>query len=311
MKALVFTAPGAVEMRDVPEPEIAESDVLVHVRSAGICGSELHGVRHPGFRVPPLIMGHEFAGVSDDGDRLVVNPILSCGRCDLCQRGLRHVCRERRLVGVHRSGGFAERVAVPAAALRPLPDRLTFDAAAMVEPAANAVHAWNLAGRPAGARVAVLGCGAIGLLCLLTALAGGAERTDVTDLSPERLAVASGLGAASAGRGLEGEYDVVIDAVGTPATRAQSVQHQRPGGVAVWLGLAEQEAGFDARDLTRGEKRVLGSFGYSDAEFSDAVSLVADCDLSWTSNYPLACAADVFTDLMNGGLHPVKALLQP
>jgi threonine dehydrogenase-like Zn-dependent dehydrogenase len=311
MKALVFTGPGAVEMREVPEPEMAEGDVLVHVRSAGICGSELHGVRHPGFRVPPLIMGHEFAGVSEDGARLVVNPILSCGRCDLCQRGLRHVCRERRLVGVHRSGGFAERVAVPASALRPLPDRLTFDAAAMVEPAANAVHAWNLAGRPAGARVAVLGCGAIGLLCLLTALAGGADQADVTDLSPERLAVASRLGAASAGAGLEGEYDVVIDAVGTPATRAQSVEHQRPGGVAVWLGLAEQEAGFDARDLTRGEKRVLGSFGYSDAEFSDAVSLVADYDLSWTSNYPLASAADVFTGLMNGGVHPVKALLQP
>ncbi len=295
----------------MPEPEIADGDVLVHVRSAGICGSELHGVRHPGFRVPPLIMGHEFAGVSDDGRRLVVNPLLSCGRCDLCQRGLRQVCRERRLVGVHRSGGFAERVAVPASALRPLPDRLTFDAAAMVEPAANAVHAWNLAGRPAGARVAVLGCGAIGLLCLLTALAGGAERTDVTDLSPQRLAVASRLGAVSAGRGLEAEYDVVIDAVGTPATRAQSVQHQRPGGVAVWLGLAEQAAGFDARDLTRGEKRVLGSFGYSDAEFSDAASLVADCDLSWTSSYPLARAADIFTDLMNGGLHPVKALLRP
>jgi threonine dehydrogenase-like Zn-dependent dehydrogenase len=200
---------------------------------------------------------------------------------------------------------------VPASALRPLPDWLAFDSAAMAEPAANAVHAWNLAGRPAGARVAVLGCGAIGLFCLLTALAGGAERVDVTDLSPERLAVASRLGAATAGLALEGEYDVVMDAVGMPATRAQSVRHQRPGGVAVWLGLVEQAAGFDALALIRDEKRILGSFAYSDEEFSDATSLVRGCDLSWTSSYPLAAAADIFTELMNGGLQPVKALLQP
>jgi len=311
MKALVFTGPGTVQMQDVPEPEVAPGDVLIHVRSAGICGSELHGVRHPGFRVPPLIMGHEFAGVSDDGDPVVVNPILSCGHCDLCQRGLRHVCRERRLIGVHRPGGFAERVAVPASVLRPVPDWLGFDAAAMVEPAANAVHAWNLAGRPAGGRVAVLGCGAIGLVCVLTALAGGAERVEVTDLSPERLAVASRLGAAAAGPALDGEYDLVIDAVGTAATRAQSVDHQRPGGVAIWLGLAEPAPGFDAQALIRGEKRILGSFAYSDEEFGDAVSLLAGSDLSWTSSYPLTAGAEVFTELMNGGLHPVKALLQP
>jgi threonine dehydrogenase-like Zn-dependent dehydrogenase len=311
MRAMVFTGPGIVEMRDVPEPQMADGDVLIHVRSAGICGSELHGVRHPGFRVPPLIMGHEFSGVSDDGDPVVVNPVLSCGRCDLCHRGLRHVCRERRLIGVHRPGGFAERVAVPALALRPLPARLGFDAAAMVEPAANAVHAWNIAGRPAGARVAVLGCGAIGLVCLLAAVAGGAGRVDVTDLSPERLAVAGRLGAAAAGPVLEGEYDLVIDAVGTAATRAQSVDQQRPGGVAVWLGLAEPAAGFDAQALVRGEKRVLGSFAYSDDEFGEAMSLLAGSDLSWTSGYPLTAGADIFTELMNGALHPVKALLQP
>lgn len=311
MKALVFTGPGTVEMQDVPEPVVADGDVLIHVRSAGICGSELHGVRHPGFRVPPLIMGHEFAGVSDDGQPVVINPILSCGECDLCQRGLRHVCRQRQLIGVHRPGGFAERVAVPVSALRPVPGGLSFDAAAIVEPAANAVHAWSIAGRPAGARVAVLGCGAIGLVCLLTALAGGAERVDVTDLSAERLAAASRLGATTTGPALEGEYDVVIDAVGTAATRAQSVDHQRPGGVAVWLGLAEPAAGFDAQALIRGEKRILGSFAYSDEEFGEAVDLLAGRDLSWTSGYPLAAGAEIFTRLMNGGLHPVKALLQP
>src|SRR5215467_4825095 len=141
VKALVFTAPGTVELLDVPEPEPAPGEVVVEVRAAGICGSELHGARRPGFRQPPLIMGHEFAGIGAGGEAVVVNPILSCGRCPECRRGLRHVCR---------AGGFAERVAVPASALRPLPPGMPWEAAALIEPAANAVHAWNQAGAALG-----------------------------------------------------------------------------------------------------------------------------------------------------------------
>jgi len=311
VKALVFTGPGALEMHDVPEPELADGDVLVHVRAVGICGSELHGARHPGFRKPPLIMGHEFAGTNDNGDRVVINPMLSCGHCELCLGGLRQVCRERQIIGVHRAGGFAERVAVPGSTLRPVPDWLSWEAAAMVEPAANAVHAWNIARAGAGARTAVLGCGAIGLLCLLTALAGGAGRVDVTDLDPGRLAQAGRLGAAAAGPELDGEYDVIFDAVGSPVTRAISVRHLRPGGTAVWLGLADETAGFDANVLIRAEKRVQGSFAYSDEEFARAAELLRDWDLSWTSQYPLTEGAEIFTGLMNGGLQPVKALLVP
>src|SRR6266566_104243 len=323
VKALVFTAPGQVELLDVPEPDPAPGEALVEVRAAGICGSELHGARRPGFRQPPLIMGHEFAGIGAGGEAVVVNPILSCGRCAECRRGLRHVCREREIIGVHRAGGFAERVAVPASALRPLPPGLPWEAAALIEPAANAVHAWNQAGRALGtsgalgadgargARVAVIGCGAIGLLCAATALSGGAGRVEVTDLSPARLAAAQRLGAEVAGAGLSGEYDVVMDAVGSAATRAASVAHQRPGGVAVWLGLAEEEAGFDANALIRSEKRVLGSFAYRDEEFAQAMARIGDWDLTWAAGYPLAAAAEIFTDLMNGGLHPLKALLRP
>ena len=152
----MFTGPGAMELLDMPEPDVADGDVLVHVRAAGICGSELHGARHPGFRVPPLIMGHEFAGISDDGNPVIINPILSCGQCDLCARGLRQVCRYRAIIGVHRAGGFAERVAVPRSALVPLPDGLAWDAATAVEPAANAVHAWGIAGGARDKRVAVV-----------------------------------------------------------------------------------------------------------------------------------------------------------
>jgi len=305
-----------VEMLDVPEPDPGPGEVLVQVRAAGICGSELHGARHPGFRQPPLIMGHEFAGTTAGGEAVVVNPILSCGHCDLCQRGLRNLCRERQIIGVHRAGGFAERVAVPASALRPVPPGLGWEAAALIEPAANAVHAWNQAsgalGTDAkGARVGVIGCGAIGLLCVAVALSSGAARVEVSDLAPARLAAALRLRAAVGGPGLEGEYDVVIDAVGSAATRAASVEHQRPGGMAIWLGLADSEPGFDASALVRSEKRVLGSFAYSDEEFAQATAMIREWDLAWAAGYPLAEGADVFTELMNGSLQPVKALLRP
>jgi threonine dehydrogenase-like Zn-dependent dehydrogenase len=313
VKALVFTAPGTVELLDVPEPDPAPGEVVVEVRAAGICGSELHGARRPGFRQPPLIMGHEFAGIAG-GEAVVVNPILSCGRCPECRRGLRHVCREREIIGVHRAGGFAERVAVPASALRPLPPGLPWEAAALIEPAANAVHAWNLALGAVGVecrRVAVIGCGAIGLLCAATALSSGAGQVEVTDLSPARLAAAQRLGAEVADPGLSGQYDVVIDAVGSAATRAASVTHQRPGGVAVWLGLAGEETGFDGNALIRSEKRVVGSFAYRDEEFAQAMARIRYWDLTWAAGYPLAAAAEVFTGLMNGGLDPLKALLRP
>src|SRR5215467_1633223 len=317
VKALVFTAPGRVELLDVPEPDPAPGEAVVQVRAAGICGSELHGARRPGFRTPPLIMGHEFAGTGAGGEPVVVNPILSCGRCAECRGGLRHVCRQREIIGVHRAGGFAERVAVPASALRPVPPGLPWEAAALIEPAANAVHAWNRAGgalgagRAQGTRVAVIGCGAIGLLCAATALSGGAGRVEATDLSPARLAAAQRLGAEVADPGLEGEYDVVIDAVGSAATRAASVQHQRPGGTAIWLGLADSEPGFDASALVRSEKRVLGSFAYDDEEFAQATAMIREWDLAWAAGRPLAEGAKVFTELMNGGLDPVKALLRP
>jgi threonine dehydrogenase-like Zn-dependent dehydrogenase len=315
VKALVLVAPGAVELRDEPEPLVSADERLIHVRSAGICGSELHGARTPGFRQPPLIMGHEFAGLTEQGDRVVVNPILSCGRCRLCRSGQRQICGHRQIIGVHRPGGFADRVAVPRSAVRPVPPGLPLDIAALIEPAANAVHAWNRAVTASppteNSRIGVIGCGGIGLFCLLAALSKGARRVHVTDLSPARLAIARRLGASSAQTRLEGEFDIIVDAVGLAATRAQSVDRQRPGGLAVWLGLADAEPGYDAAALVRSEKRVIGSFAYSDEEFAEAAGLLGGWDLAWASRYPLSVGAQIFTELMDGASHPVKAVLQP
>ncbi|WP_067474674.1 zinc-binding dehydrogenase [Actinomadura hibisca] len=311
MRALVFTAPSVVELHEVDEPTARPDEVIVQVAAAGICGSELHGVRTPGFRTPPLVMGHEFAGTTPDGRRVAVNPILSCDCCDLCARGQRQLCRERAIVGVHRPGAFAERVAVPRSSIHELPDGLSWTAAGVIEPIANAVHAWNLAGAPAGVRVGVIGCGAIGLVCLQLAKLRGAATVVAADPSPSRRAQAEALGADAVAERLTGEFDLIFDAVGVPVTHHDSVALLRPGGTALWLGLGSAEAGIDSTELVRAEKRVLGSFAYSDAEFAEAVTLAEGWDTGWVGSFPLDDGARVFTGLMNGGSEPVKALLTP
>ncbi len=299
-----------VEILDVGEPSVGPDEVIVDVVAAGICGSELHGIDRPGFRVPPLVMGHEFTGTAD-GRRVVVNPLLTCGACDRCDAGRTQLCRHRKLLGVHRPGGFAERVAVPRSALHAIPSSMSWDAAAMVEPMANAIHAWKLvAGLPRG-RVGVIGAGTIGLVCLLGAKEGGALHVSVGDLAEERLGIARRLGADRTSRALEGEFDVIFDAVGLPATRRESVARLVPGGTAVWLGLMSPEPGFDAMALVRDEHRVFGSFAYTDEEFAEAIDLVGRSDVGWTESFPLAEGKAVFDGLRNGRTDLVKALLRP
>jgi threonine dehydrogenase-like Zn-dependent dehydrogenase len=311
VRALVFSAPGVVEMQDVDEPALRDGDVLLDVKGSGICGSELHGFRSVGMRKPPLVMGHEVVGVDDAGRRVAVNPLFSCGTCDLCSRGLPHVCRERGLLGVHRPGGFAERVAVPADALHVLPEGVEWEAAAMIEPLANALHAVRRVPDIRGARVAVIGAGAIGLLCLLVARRLGAAEVTVVDPSPGRLGTATRLGADATGPALVEEYDAIVDAVGLPATRADSLLRVRPGGTAVWIGLARAEATIDGNDLVRGERQVLGSFAYRPEEFAEAVALCAECDLGWSTGIPLDDAQRVFMALADGQSDIVRAVIRP
>lgn len=310
MRAMVFTEPGRVKMLEVERPDPGDDEIVIKVAAAGICGSELHGISKPGFRQPPLIMGHEFAGTTPDGRRVTVNPIINCGKCDLCVAGREQVCRIRSILGIHRSGGFAEEVAVPARMVHDIPADLSWDRAAMIEPLANGVHAWRLAGQPGRTRVGIIGAGTIGLVSLL-AVATDVSEVHVSDLSEDRLAVARAIGATSAGTSLQGEFDVIIDAVGAPATRAASVANLKPSGTALWLGLLATDAAYDATDLIRMEKTVRGSFAYTRDDFVDAIELARHVDLDWTTNVSLDEGARVFHELAAGRTDIVKAILRP
>ncbi len=189
MQALVKTArgPGLVELREVPVPHVGDTDVLIEVKAAGICGTDLH-IFHDRFPYwPPVILGHEFAGVIaecgrdvegwEPGDRVVGEPhTLACGRCRLCRTGYRQLCPDKRSPGWGIDGCFARYMRFPEPALlHAIPEALSFEEAALVEPAANAVHHVLERGRVDTAdTVVVIGPGPVGLLCAMAAKAGGA-----------------------------------------------------------------------------------------------------------------------------------------
>lgn len=310
MRAMVFTQPGTMEILDVEPPVANKGEVVITVAACGICGSELHGIDDPGFRKPPLIMGHEFSGTDPAGRGVVVNPILNCGSCDLCSSGRPEVCRQRAIVGVHRAGAFAEQVAVPASAVFELPSALPITAGALVEPLANALHVWNLGGGTRGSKVGVLGAGTIGIATMLVAKHFGASAT-ITDLSPDRLHIAKRLGADRVAEALDGEFDLAVDAVGAAATREASLRHLKPAGTAVWIGLLQPVPQFDALDLVRFEKRIVGSFAYSPSEFGAAIEIAAQVPLDWVEEYALSDGARVFYELKAGRTDLTKALLCP
>lgn len=311
MRALVFTAPNEMTVLDVDDAAAFDGDVLVEVAAVGVCGSELHSISGAGWRKPPLVMGHEVVGTDPSGRRVAVNPLVSCGRCDSCARGATNLCRDRALLGVHRPGGYAELVAVPPDSLHVLPDELGWAQAALIEPLANAVHAVRLAGDLTGARVGVIGAGALGLLCASVASHAGAAGVTVADPSKDRLAVAERVGATRTTDRLGEEYDVIVDAVGAAVTRADSLDRLRPGGLSVWLGLAQAEVTLDGNAVVRQEKRVAASFAYTDAEFAEAIRLSTLTDLDWTTSVDLEESATVFMDLAGGRSDIVRAVIRP
>lgn len=314
MRAIVYTAPLELQELEVAEPQPGDDEVVVEVGAVGICGSELEGFASQSpFRVPPLIMGHEFVGRLDDGSRVVVNPVVSCHRCDLCLRGFANLCRKRSIIGIHRSGGFAQRVAVPAENCYLLPEEVPMLAGAIVEPLANAIHALRLAqqNEPHPLRVGVIGGGTLGFLTALVARERGVPFVALADLSEERQALAVGTGASVIGDHLNGEFDVVFDAVGTADTRRASLERLRPGGTAVWIGLHGPDPGFDGLALIRHEYRVLGTFCYQDQDYRAAILQAAKLDLDWIRTFPLSAGVDVFQQLVAGDVSSVKTVLLP
>ncbi|PYI54309.1 zinc-dependent alcohol dehydrogenase [Paenibacillus flagellatus] len=328
MKALVYENPRTMNMRDVPIPVPAEDEVLVRVSRAGICGSELSGyLGHNSLRKPPLVMGHEFAGIVErtgsqvsqlqPGDRVTANPLVTCGSCSYCRTGRSQLCRQRQLLGAHRPGAFAEFVAVPARNVFKLDDAVSFEEGAFAEPFACAIHVCRLLALAPTDRLILYGAGPIGLFALQAAQAYGIRDAVVVDLNEARLEIAEELGGIAV-TGLErspaaaGEFDAAIDAVGAGATRLGAVRAVRAGGRVVFTGLHEAESKLPINDMIRGEIATIGAFAYSEHDFATAVSWIAQGRVSllpWTVTSPLEEGGACFEKLVEGPGKVAKILL--
>ncbi len=340
MQALLYAAHGSMVISDETIPHPSRDELLIKVAHVGICGSELEGFasRSPR-RAPPLTMGHEFSGVVAEvgadvkavrvANRVAINPLLTCGRCEMCQRGASNVCRNRQLIGLRHPGAFAEYVVAPESAAIVVDDTFPLSHGAMVEPLANVVHATSICGSAIlGASVLVMGAGTIGLCCLQVALVAGATLVAVVDVDDARLAPAKAFGAnvtingrsddvgaiasdVTNGRG----FDLVFDAVGRQETRLSGIEALGPLGTAVWIGTGTDSVTMRGNAIVHEERRIQGSYGYTAIDFARSFALIASGKIeldSWMQQFPLSEGVDVFLGLLSNkrpGL--IKAQLCP
>jgi 2-desacetyl-2-hydroxyethyl bacteriochlorophyllide A dehydrogenase len=257
VKAVKHTDAG-IAVLDVDEPADDEDGdgLLVHVRSSSICGSDLHMLA---FGPQPWTLGHEFAGVLDDGTAVAVDPGNQCGVCALCAGGLRHLCGDNVILGVGRDGGLAEQVLVRRDALVPLPAGLPVEDACLVEPMGVAMHGMATAGIVGGERVAVVGAGSIGLSAVAAAAASRCEvgleaRYDAQRAAGERLG-ASGPA--------EGEYDVVFESAGSQSAIDRALDLVRHGGTVVFLSTFWEPVMLPALPAMMKEATLKWAFTYA------------------------------------------------
>lgn len=279
MRAIVWHGGGDLRLETVEEPTTEDGQVVLDIALAGVCGSDLHAIRgHHGPRRPPLVLGHEVVGtVAGRQGRFAAFPLVTCGVCPACRRGEENLCERRGLLGLDRPGVFAERVAVREDALVPVPDGLDDRIAVLVEPLATPLSALRAAGLERNSRVAVVGCGPIGLLAIHAAVTDGHEVTAVEPLASRR-ELASLLGATDVRDDLatlDGlDADVVIDAVGIADTIRAGVRAVRRGGAVIVLGLAAEEGTLPIADLVRRGVAIRGHYAYTAADFAAAAKML-------------------------------------
>lgn len=327
MRALVYTAPGRVEIEERPRPEPQPGEEEIGVEFAGVCGSDISGfLGHSALRKPGLVLGHELVGRTRNGRRVVANPLVSCGHCNPCISGAQNLCESWTLLGLGNTPGtFAELIALPSAQVYEVPDSLTAEQAILAEPLANIVHLFRLVSPPPFFRLAIVGAGTMGALALLTALQIGARDVLAADVNDQRLETMRTLGASvivnarlpetlgaalgNVGRG----YDVVIDASGSAAARQMAFDLCRSGGQVALLGMGTQRSEVNFVTSIRKEHRVVMSFAYTPVDFKRSLDLLIarEIDLTrWTVTMPLERGQEALDRMSKNPGVDLKMMLQ-
>ncbi|MCP4165729.1 MAG: zinc-dependent alcohol dehydrogenase family protein [Chloroflexi bacterium] len=283
MRAVVFPAPETVVVENVPDPACKPDEVVVQVATSGLCGTDLHIYRNEYMSEFPIIPGHEFGGVVVEvgrevtdlplGQRVAVDPNLYCGRCYFCRNQQNNHCLNWEGVGITRPGAFAEYVTVPAQACYPLPEQLSDAQAAFVEPLSCVVHALNRLRIWPGDEVLIFGAGPMGLVLVQALQHSGASKVVVVEKQPERLALASELGATAAVMAGANQteslrelapygFAVVVDATGVPQVVEQAFDYLKPRGQYLQFGVTPKHATVKLKpyDIFLHDWTIIGSF---------------------------------------------------
>jgi len=342
MKALLLTQYKQLELAELPDPAPGPGEVLIRVAACGICGSDVHGYDgSSGRRIPPIVMGHEAAGIVAvlgkgvtefaAGDRVTFDSTVFCGSCAHCRRGEVNLCDNRQVLGVscsdyRRAGAFAEFVAVPSRIVYRLAGNLSFAEAAMLEAIAVAVHAVSLAQISAGSSALVVGAGMIGLLSAQVLRAAGCSRVFVTDIDASRLKLAQTLGATAV---LSAETDVApqilqltrgagvdlaVEAVGATETVTASIESVRKGGTVILVGNISPQITIPLQKIVTRQIRLQGSCA-SAGEYPRAMELLASGAVRVkpliTAIAPLAEGPQWFARLHSREPNLMKVVLTP
>lgn len=332
MDALLLKEYMKLEMVQMDEPEIGADDLLVRVRACGICGSDVHGLDgSTGRRIPPLVMGHEAAGVVErvganvknfaKGDRVTFDSTIYCGNCSFCARGDVNLCDNRMVLGVspgeyRRHGAFAEFVAVPQRITYKLPDSLSFEQAALIEAASVAVHAVNLSDITLGDRAVVIGSGMIGVLTVQALRAAGCAHVIVVDPVESRLQGAVDSGATEVRTSAEGitNADVVIECVGANESVQAAIACVRKGGTVTLVGNVKPRVEIPLQAVVSRQIRLQGSCA-SNGEYPAVIELMARgairVDSLISAVAPLKEGAQWFDKLYRREGNLMKVILQP
>ncbi|PAD36647.1 MULTISPECIES: 2,3-butanediol dehydrogenase [Terribacillus] len=302
MKSLVYYGSKNVKVENITEPEVSKDTVKIKVKFAGICGTDLHEYLHKTFVTEDkMILGHEFTGeiveVGDNvtrfktGDRVAVEPIWGCGECDTCKTGNYNICPDMKSYGIHENGGFAEYVVVKEANVFALPDTLSYEFAALIEPLAVVLQAIRKSKFKIGDSVALFGAGPIGLLLSESLRAAGASKIFVAEVSEERRKLALEMGADIVINPIEedavqviknntnGGVDVSFDVAGVEATFNQSLDCIKPNGEFMIVSVFANPVNYHPTMQVVSEKKINSSLGYNNI-FAQSIDLLAKGSLN-------------------------------
>ena len=332
MQALVYTDTQKLIYREEKNPKLINGESIIKVSASGICGSDMHAYHgRDDRRIPPLILGHEISGIIDKGKdigkEVVLNPLITCGKCSYCQNGNEHLCEKRIILGmnrpIERQGGFAEFVSIPEKNIYKLPKGLSIKEAPIAEPTAVAFHAVELGEKSIlkdikKSKALVIGGGAIGLLCGLI-LSNVKKCNDITIVDPnnKRLKECSkylnAMPVSPESKNIiESNFDIVFDTVGLEATRLQAIKSIKPGGSIIHIGLTQPGGNFDFRKATLQEITFIGTYCYTNEDFKKTLEILSKKQLgslAWIEYRNLKDGAKAFKDIHDGSCSAPKIVL--